>query len=82
MKINLEMCSNQPMLFIIIRILNTTDNKKLKNNKEIFISYFKENNINGCKFNQMGSKEFSEQIKNFGGNNTKLNGHMKKKRNK
>ena len=73
---NIQQCNNMELIYVVNYIFDNDKAKhieKLKENKEIIISYLSQNNMNGQELYQMHRKQF---VTNLAGSNTKLRGPL------
>merc|ERR1712232_1172847 len=69
----LKDCNNAQIVYLVKDICNKSD--KLINYKEIFVSYFEYNNVNGAILTKMKREEFAEAVASY---NTELTGPSSK----
>eukprot|EP01084_Bolivina_argentea_P204515 349266_1 len=58
-------CNHNQMMCLINNIFNETNNPKLINNKQSFLSYFEQHKIDGNIFTSMNRKTFGNSITEF-----------------
>eukprot|EP01084_Bolivina_argentea_P121745 215750_1 len=62
-------CNYKQMIYVLNCILHDTEDKILMDNKELFISYFEQNKVDGDTFMETSCKAFGEDICQYFNNN-------------